>query len=62
MDLSHVPRMEPEDVVTASLRDLEKGVVVSIPALRDRELLDRVLADQAELFAGTRHATLPGHD
>ena len=31
IDLSAVPRMDPTDVVTASLHDLERGIVVSIP-------------------------------
>jgi short-subunit dehydrogenase len=52
MDMSHMPRLEPEQVVEASLRGLELGELVCIPTLEDRELLD--LRDEAErtLFGG----------
>ncbi len=33
MDLSHVPSMQPEPLVTASLADLARGIVVCIPAM-----------------------------
>jgi short-subunit dehydrogenase len=35
MDLSHVPRLMPDDMVKGSLHDLDAGVVVSIPTLED---------------------------
>jgi len=41
MDLSAVPRMSAEDVVTASLRALDLGEVVCAPGLEVSELLDK---------------------
>ena len=49
LDLSSVPRMSPEDVVTASLRGLELGEVVVAPGVERSELLDAVF--QADLAA-----------
>jgi len=40
MDLSAVPRMSAQDVVTASLRGLELGEVVCAPGVEDATLLD----------------------
>jgi short-subunit dehydrogenase len=59
MDLSAVPRMEPDAVAEASLHDLERGVVVSIPAAEDTSSLDRVHAAQSELMGVTRTTELP---
>ena len=59
IDLSTVPRMEPADVVTASLYDLERGVVVSIPGASDESALREVMAAQAELQSMTRMVELP---
>src|SRR3712207_5982518 len=42
MDLSAVPRMTAEDVVTASVRGLELGEVVTAPGVEDASLLDAV--------------------
>ena len=39
MDMSQVPRLEPEDVVQASLVSLENGEVVCIPTLEDPGLI-----------------------
>lgn len=39
MDLSALPRMTPEDVVTASLRGLELGEVVCTPGVERSELI-----------------------
>ncbi|GAC1596037.1 MAG: SDR family NAD(P)-dependent oxidoreductase [Acidimicrobiales bacterium] len=47
MDMSHIPRLEPEDVVTASLRGLELGEIVCQPGLEDTDLLRR--RDEADL-------------
>jgi len=47
MDMSHVPRFEPEDVVQASLRGLELGEVVCVPGLEDPATLAR--HDEAEV-------------
>jgi uncharacterized protein len=49
LDLSAVPRMSAEDVVTASLRGLELGEVVCAPGVEDPGLLDAV--SQADLAA-----------
>jgi short-subunit dehydrogenase len=42
MDLSSVPRMSAEDVVTASLRGLELGEVVCAPGVEDYRVLQDV--------------------
>lgn len=47
MDMSHMPRLEPEQVVQASMLALERGETVCIPTLEDPELLRR--RDEAEL-------------
>ena len=49
LDLSAVPRMSAEDVVTASLRGLELGEVVCAPGVERADLLDAVF--KAELAA-----------
>ena len=49
MDLSSIPRMSAEDVVTASLRSLEIGEVICAPGLERSDLLD--IAFQADLAA-----------
>jgi uncharacterized protein len=67
MDMSHMPRLEPEQIVQASMRGLELGEVVCLPSLEDAERLQR--RDQADLdvlTAGmrptlaTRHSPPPG--
>ena len=52
MDLSAVPRMSAEDVVTASLRGLELGEVVTAPGVEDASLLDAVFAADLAAFGG----------
>jgi hypothetical protein len=59
MDLSAVPRMDPADVVAASLYDLERGVVVAIPGATDESPVQAVMAAQAELQSMTRAVELP---
>lgn len=59
MDMSDVPRMEPNDVVRASLADLAEGVVVSVPGLTDPELLAQVRAANGGLLGATRVTELP---
>ena len=49
LDLSAVPRMTADDVVTASLRSLELGEVVCAPGVERSDLLDAVF--QAALAA-----------
>lgn len=52
MDLSAVPRMSADDVVTASLRGLELGEVVVAPGVQDAGLLSAVFdADLAAFGA-----------
>jgi uncharacterized protein len=60
LDMSGRTRMEPQDVVAASVTDLERGVVISIPGLDDETVLDSVLTAQAELAAFTATTSLPG--
>jgi uncharacterized protein len=59
VDMSEVPRMEPQSVVEASLRDLEQGVVVSIPGAADYDALDAIAAASATLVPSTRTVDLP---
>jgi short-subunit dehydrogenase len=59
MDLSAVPRMEPEMVVQASLLDLERGQVLSIPGLTDEGARDRLLEAERELLRFTRTTEPP---
>ena len=46
-------------MVTASLYDLERGVVVSIPGASDESALREVMAAQGELQSMTRMVELP---
>ncbi|WP_017569062.1 SDR family NAD(P)-dependent oxidoreductase [Nocardiopsis halotolerans] len=50
MDLSTVPRMSAQDVVTASLRGLELGEVVVAPGVDDPTLLDTVFEAHLAAF------------
>jgi uncharacterized protein len=59
LDLSAVPRMEPELVVDASLADLAAGVVVSVPGLADLDTLARVTDANAAMLGSTRATELP---
>jgi short-subunit dehydrogenase len=59
IDMSHVPRMEPDQIVTASLADLARGVVVSIPALPDDSAIARFDDAASALLAVARTAELP---
>lgn len=52
LDLSSVPRMSAQDVVTASLRGLELGEVVTAPGVEDAGLLDAVFAADLAAFGG----------
>jgi len=58
MDLSQIPRMEPDQIVSASLSDLERGVVVSIPALPDESAKARLDEAAAALLAVARSTEL----
>jgi short-subunit dehydrogenase len=59
MDMSAVPRMEPESVAAASLADLERGVVLSIPGAEDDSALRALEAASGMLVAATRAVGLP---
>jgi hypothetical protein len=59
MDMSAVPRMEPGDVVEASLTDLADGALVSVPGLDDTEPLARLDAACLGLVRVARIAELP---
>jgi short-subunit dehydrogenase len=59
MDMSAVPRMEPGQVVEASLADLADGVLVSVPGLDDTQALARLDAASLELMDVTRITELP---
>ena len=55
MDVSHLSRLEPEQVVQASMLALDRGEIVCIPALEDVDMLirqDRAAIDL--LIAGMR--------
>jgi len=59
LDLSAVPRMEPHQIVEASLADLAAGVVVSVPAVADTGSLARLEAANHELMSVARTTELP---
>jgi short-subunit dehydrogenase len=59
VDMSAVPRMEPESVVQASLSDLARGVVVSIPGAEDASALREIDAASDTLLSATRTVELP---
>ncbi|GGS79234.1 SDR family NAD(P)-dependent oxidoreductase [Streptomyces griseoviridis] len=52
LDLSAVPRMSAEDVVTAGLRGLELGETVCAPGVEDESLLRRVFEADLAAFGG----------
>jgi hypothetical protein len=52
LDLSAVPRMSAEDVVTASLRGLQLGETVCAPGVEDVSLLDAVFQADLAAFGG----------
>jgi uncharacterized protein len=52
LDMSVVPRMSADDVVTAGLRGLELGEVVCAPGVEDTSLLNAVFAADLAAFAG----------
>jgi len=58
MDLSQVPRAEPEVVVSASLAGLAKGEVVCAPTLEDGEAVARLAQAELGMLAGARQTEL----
>ena len=59
VDMSAVPRMEPESIVQASLADLERGVVVSIPEPPTTPPLRRARGGGGLAAPATRSVDLP---
>jgi short-subunit dehydrogenase len=59
LDLSAVPRMSADDVVTAALRGMELGEVVCAPGVEDRALLDAVFQADLSAFGGQSPALAP---
>jgi len=59
IDMGQVPRMEPDQIVTASLSDLERGVVVSIPAMPDESAKARFDDAASTLLGVARRTDLP---
>jgi len=59
IDMSQVPRMEPDQIVTASLSDLERGVVVSIPAMPDESAKAKFDDAASTLLGAARRTELP---
>jgi uncharacterized protein len=54
MDMSHLPRMSAEDIVTATLAGLEAGEIVCIPSLEDRGLIEKLGEAERSLFGASR--------
>ncbi|MDE2437262.1 MAG: SDR family oxidoreductase, partial [Sphingomonadales bacterium] len=52
IDLSAVPRMSAEDVVTASLAGIALGELVCTPGVARRDLLDAIFDASRAAFAG----------
>lgn len=52
MDLSAIPRMSAEEVVTASLKALDTGEVICAPGVEDVTLLGRALNANLQAFGG----------
>jgi len=59
LDMSQVPRMDPDQIVTASLADLDQGVVVSIPAMADSAGKAKLDEAGAALLRVARTTELP---
>ena len=60
-DLSAVPRMSAEDVVTASLRGLELGEVVCAPGVERAGLLQAVFEADVAVFGAQSHELATRH-
>jgi uncharacterized protein len=60
IDLSHVPRMEPQQIVEASLRALERNEVVCIPTLEDAGRLQGYDRAAGELLTSGMRPALAG--
>jgi short-subunit dehydrogenase len=58
MDLSGRPRLEPEDIVNASMIGLERGEVVCIPTLEETDHLQHHDHAEAEVLSANMRPTL----
>jgi short-subunit dehydrogenase len=58
MDMSSRPRLEPEEVVRASMIGLEQGEVVCIPTLEETDRLQHHDTAEGEVFAAGMRPTL----
>ena len=58
MDMSGRPRLEPEEVVKASMIGLERGEVVCIPTLEETDRLQLHVKAEGEVFAGGMRPSL----
>jgi short-subunit dehydrogenase len=58
MDMTGRPRMLAEELVRASLADLDAGVLVSIPPLEDTAIFGEIDAAQTRLFTQATRPTL----
>ncbi|WP_409055012.1 SDR family NAD(P)-dependent oxidoreductase [Streptomyces sp. SYP-A7185] len=52
LDMSAVPRMSADDLVTGALRGLELGEIVSAPGVEDYQLLQNVFTADLAAFGG----------
>ncbi|MEW2573461.1 SDR family NAD(P)-dependent oxidoreductase [Streptomyces sp. NPDC047070] len=52
LDMSAVPRMSADDLVTGALRGLELGEIVSAPGVEDHQLLQDVFTADLAAFSG----------
>lgn len=60
IDMSARPRLEPEDVVKASMIGLELGEVVCAPTLEEADRLHLRIQAEGEVLAATTRPTLAG--
>jgi uncharacterized protein len=58
IDMSQLPRLEPQDIVEASVRGLELGELVCVPGLEDAEKLGRRDEMERDLLAAGMRAEL----
>ena len=58
MDVSHMSRLEPEQVVQASMLALDRGEIVCIPTLEDADMLKRHDRAEIDLLMGGMRSEL----
>jgi short-subunit dehydrogenase len=61
IDMSGRPRMEPGEVVSASLAALETGELVCVPALEDRSILDEIERANGAILPAAQETELAAH-